>query len=95
MFEGMLLDPAYGLSLPARIAAAGLLVLEVDARLHLACGGSALARMMGESTRALADKYIATGETSAHDIERFIANAGSQQYSAIYYATVSVVANKP
>jgi SAM-dependent methyltransferase len=95
MFEEMLLDPAYGLSLPEKIAAAGLQVLEVDSRIHLACGGSPLARMMGESTRALADKYVATGEASLSDIERYIANAGNPCFWSVYYATVSVIAKKP
>ena len=95
MFEDMSLDPAYGLSLPEKTAAAGLHVLEVDTRIHLACGGSPVARMMGESTRALADKYVATGEASPSDIERYIANAGNHHFWAVYYATVCVVAKKP
>jgi SAM-dependent methyltransferase len=95
MFQEVLLDPAYGLSLPQKTAATGLHVLEIDSRLHLACGGSPLARMVGESTSALADKYVATGEASPSDIERYIANAGNRRFWAVYYATVSVIARKP
>jgi SAM-dependent methyltransferase len=94
MFQEMLLDPAYGLSLPEKTAAAGLQVLHVDARIHLACGGSPVARMMGESTSALADKYVATGKASPSDIERYIANAGNHRFWAVYYVTVSVAAKK-
>ena len=65
MFEQMQLDPAYGLSLPGKIATAGLQVLRVDSRIHLNRGGDTMARMMGESTRALRDKYVATGEANA------------------------------
>jgi SAM-dependent methyltransferase len=92
MFEQMQLDPAYGLSLPARIAAAGLQVLTVDSRIHLNRGGDTMARMMGESTRALREKYIATGEADATDIEKYIENANNARFWAVYYSTVSVIA---
>jgi SAM-dependent methyltransferase len=95
MFEQMHLDPAYGLSLPRRVAAEGLELVEVDARLHLARGGSLMARMMGASERALADKYVATGEASHADIEHCIDKTNDDQHWAVYYSTVSVVATKP
>ena len=54
-----------------------------------------MARMMGHSTSALRDKYIATGDTSPPDIEKYIHNANNDRFWAVYYATVSVVAAKP
>lgn len=93
MFEQMQLDPAYGLSLPAKIEAAGLQVQRVDSRIHLNRGGDKLARMMGESTRALRDKYIATGEASGADIEKYIENASNDRFWAVYYSTVTVIAS--
>jgi predicted O-methyltransferase YrrM len=95
MFEQMQLDPAYGLSLPRKIATAGLQVLKVDSRLHVNRGGDTMARMMGESTRALSDKYVATGEADAKDINKYIENANNDRFWAIYYSTVSVVAALP
>ena len=94
MFEDMGLDPAYGLSLPKKVAAQGLEILEVDSRLHLARGGSLMAQMMGASERALADKYVATGEASHADVERYIGSTNDDQFWTVYYSTVSVVAMK-
>jgi SAM-dependent methyltransferase len=94
MFEELQLNPAYGLSLPAKIACQGFQLVEVDSRMHLARGGSAMARMMAASTRALAGKYVATGETRDGDIEAYIRNAENPRLWAVYYSTVSVVARK-
>jgi Methyltransferase domain len=94
LFEDLLLDPAYGLTLPEQVAGAGLHVVRVDARIHLTCGGSPLARMMGESTRALADRYVATREATHADIEQYLGNAANDRFWAVYYSTVSVTATK-
>lgn len=94
MFEQMQLDPAYGLSLPAKIAAERLQILRVVGHLHLNRGGDTMARMMGESTRALADKYVATGEATPADTEKYIENANDTRFWAVYYSTVSAVAVK-
>jgi SAM-dependent methyltransferase len=95
MFEELSLDPAYGFTLPQKVDAVGLAIQNVDSCIHLACGGSALARMMAESTAALADKYVATTEASPPDIEQYIANAHNPHFWAVYYSTVSVIASKP
>jgi hypothetical protein len=92
MFEQMQLDPAYGLSLPAKVAAEGLQVVRVVADLHLNRGGDAMGRMMGESTRALGDKYLATGNAGPADIEKYIENSNKDGFWAVYHSTVSVVA---
>jgi hypothetical protein len=94
MFEQMQLDPAYGLSLPGKIAAEGLQVLRVDSRIHLNRGGDTMARMMGESTKALREKYVATGQADPADIEKYIENTNNDQFWAVYYSTVSVIAAK-
>lgn len=94
LFENMGLNPRFGLTLPEKVAAEGLQVQEVDSRNHLARGGSLMARMMGTSTRALADKYIATGEASEADIDRYIDNTNDNQFWTVYYSTISVVATK-
>lgn len=92
LFEEMGLDPSYGLSLPKKVTAEGLEIIEVDSRLHLARGGSLMARMMGMSEKALAEKYVATGEATYADIERSIANNQDDDFWTVHYATVSVVA---
>jgi SAM-dependent methyltransferase len=94
MFEGLLLDPAYGLTLPRKVAAQGLHIIEVDSRTHFARGGSPIARMMAASTRALASKYVATGQTTQSDIDEYARNAANDQFWTVYYSTVSVVATK-
>lgn len=94
MFEQMQLDPAFGLGLPQKIAGEGLRILRVDSRIHLHRGGDTMARMMGESTRALRDKYIATGEADGAEIEKYIERANDDRIWAVYYSTVSVVAQK-
>jgi SAM-dependent methyltransferase len=94
MFEQMRLDPAFGLGLPRKMAGEGLRVLRVDSRIHLRRGGDPMAHMMGESTRALRDQYIGTGEANAGDVEKYIDNANNDRFWAVYYSTVSVVAEK-
>jgi len=94
MFEQMQLDPAYGLSLPAKVAAEGLRLQRVEARLHLNRGGDTLARMMGESTHALRDRYVGTGKANQADVERYIENAADPQSWFVYYSTVAVIAEK-
>jgi SAM-dependent methyltransferase len=94
MFEEMELEPAYGLSLPEKVSARGLRILQVDSRLHLARGGDPIARMMGESTRALGARYVETGEAGPEDIEAYIANANDERCWGVWYSTVSVIAAK-
>ena len=94
MFEELDLDPAYGLSLPKNVAIAGFDVVEVNSRLHLARGGSLMAQMMAASKKALADKYVATGEATLTDIHRCIDNDNDDQFWTVYYSTVSVIAKK-
>ena len=53
-----------------------------------------MARMMGASTTALADKYVATGQASESDIKDYVQSTNNDQFWTIYYATVSVVATK-
>ena len=94
MFEQMGLDPAFGLGLPRKLAGEGLRILRADSRIHLNRGGDPIARMMGESTRALRDKYVGTGEADGADIDKYIENANNDRFWSVYYSTVSVVAEK-
>lgn len=94
-FQDRGLNPAFGLSLPESIARQGLEVLETDARIHLARGNSAMARMMASSTAALSDMYVGTGEVSEPEVQEFISQARDPECRAVYYSTISVVAVKP
>ena len=94
MFDEMQLDPDYGLALPQRVSGAGFEVCQVDARMHLHQGGDTLARMMGHSSNALQEKYIATGEADVADIAKYIENSTNHQFWAVYYSTVTVVARR-
>lgn len=53
-----------------------------------------MARMMGASTSALAERYIATGEATRTDIDQYILNSGDQRFWTVYYTTVSLIATK-
>ena len=92
MFEQMELDPAFGLTLPQKIAAMGLEILRVDSRIHLHRGGDTMARMMGHSTNALRDKYVATGKCDESDIDAYIEHSMDPNFWAVYYSTAAVVA---
>ena len=53
-----------------------------------------MAQLMGTSTRALADKYVDTGQASDADIDLYIQNTNEHQSWTIYYSTVSVIATR-
>ncbi len=95
MFVDLGLNPAYGLSLPKKLEAEGFEVLDVHARLHFAPGLSPVAEVMAESAAALRDKYIATGEASASDLDDYMTNAKNDKYWSVYYSTISVIAKCP
>jgi len=95
MFEDIGSDPGYGLRLPEKVAAEGLRIVDVDSRLHLAPGGSIVARVMGASAQALADRYVATGEARGSDVDEYVESAKDDRSWKVYYSTVSVVASKP
>ncbi len=95
MFTNLGLNPTYGLRLPQNLFKHGFEILDVQSKLHLASGGSPVAKMMGKSAEALAEKYIATGKTCASDIKQYIANAEDPEYWSVYYNTTAVIALRP
>lgn len=95
MFSGMSLDPGYGKRLPLALARCGFQVTRVDARSHLEPGGGPVASVMADSTQALRDKYVATGEAIHDDVDRYITAARDPASWALYYSTVGVVASNP
>lgn len=92
MFTNAGLDPAYGLSLPRKMAEAGLNIVLTNSRLHLCSGGAPVANLMAESALVLRTDYTGTGMASDHDVERYVANAHDPRYWSVYYSTVSVMA---
>ncbi len=94
-FEERNLNPQFGLELPQSVAELGLSIVDVDARLHLARGGSEMSRMMTASLHALRATYLETGEVTENQLDQYIAEADDPQSWAVYYSTVSVIASKP
>lgn len=92
MFENAGLDPGYGLGLPRKMERAGLSVLRVKATAHLCRGHSPIANVMAESAMVLRQEYTGTGAAADRDIDRYAELAKDPQHWAVYYTTVSVVA---
>ncbi len=95
MFTDMGLNPGYGLTLPQKLEAAGFEITDVVSKIHFASGNSPVAKVMAESTEALHDKYITTGEAGDVDLKEYIANAKDEKYWSVYYSTISVIAKLP
>lgn len=94
MFVGRGMDHTLGARLPALFQKAGLRSISVENEASPVQGGSGLAAMMKRSAIHLREKYIATGEATAEDIERYGHFAEDRQSLAVYYATVRVRAQK-
>lgn len=92
MFENAGLDPGYGLALPRKLAAAGMIVVRTHGAMHLCPGQSPVAGVMAESALVLRQEYTGTGITTDEDIDHYVANASDPQYWSVYYSTVSVTA---
>jgi len=94
MFSARGMDYSLGVKLPVILQGCGLQQLSVDNDTPLSKGGSEIATIMKMSTVQLAEKYVATGEATQEDIEKYCLFADDQNAWAIYYATVGVVAQK-
>ena len=94
MFAALSLDPGFGKRLPMRLSRQGLPVTHIDARAHLEPGAGPVALVMSESAAALRDKYLATGEATRGDIERYNHGTRDPTSWAIYYSTVGIIARK-
>lgn len=92
MFRKLGIDHAAGLTLPATLQSLGIENLRVDNDAPLARGGSGIARMMKMSAEQLRDKYIATKEVTAEDVDAYGKFAENPNTWAIYYATIAVTA---
>ena len=92
MFANRKMDAALGVKLPALFQQLGLQQLSVENEVPLSAGSSGVANVMKLSTLQLAEKYIATGESTQVDIEQYCQFAEDRNAWAIYYATVGVTA---
>jgi SAM-dependent methyltransferase len=95
MFSLRAMDYAFGARLPAVLQERSLEDISIENDSAIVCGGSPHALMMGMSTSALADKYIATKRATAQDIERYVRFAADPACWATYHATIRAVARKP
>jgi len=92
MYQKLGIDHAMGLQMPAALQSLGIENLRVDNDAPLARGGSGIARMMRMSAEQLRDKYIATNEVTAEDVDAYCEFAESPGTWAIYYSTIAVTA---
>ena len=94
MFIDLCLDPSFGLKLPLILLKNGLRVERVIGDQHLCCGNSKIAKMMGRSTATLREKYTRTQKASEQDVQTYIKNSLNEDFWAVYYSTISVIARK-
>jgi ubiquinone/menaquinone biosynthesis C-methylase UbiE len=95
MFSNKGLDSAFGIKLPSILQQLSLQSLQVENDVPLSEGGSNIATMMKMSARQLAEKYIATGEATGEDIEKYCQFAENKTSWGVYLAKVGVIAQKP
>ena len=95
MYRILGIDHAMGLKLPGVLKDLGVENLRVENDAPVAPGGSGVARMMRMSADQLRDKYLATGEAMAEDIDNYRDFAGNPDTRAVYYSTIAVVAQRP
>ncbi|NES03658.1 MAG: class I SAM-dependent methyltransferase [Okeania sp. SIO2F4] len=94
MFADKGMDYALGGKLPGIFQKYDWQKLSLENDTPVSAGGSGIAKMMKMSTMQLAQKYIATSKATQSDIENFYLFADDPNTSAIYYATVAVIAQK-
>ena len=94
MFTEKEMNYALGINLPAIFQQRGLKKLSVENDVPISHGGSGIAKMMKMSTMQLAQKYIATGEATQSDIEKYCLFTDDPNTWGIYYGTVGVIAQK-
>ena len=80
--------------LPSIFQNFGLQLHSVENDAPLSAGGSGVATMMKMSTVQLAQKYIATGEATDEDVQKYCRFAENPSSWAVYYATVGVIGQK-
>lgn len=95
MYAKLGIDYAMGLQLPAVLPALGMENLRVDNDTPLARGGSGIARMVKMAAEQLRDKYIATNEATAEDVDAYCTFAENPDTWAMYYSTIAVTAQAP
>ena len=94
MFADRGLDYSLGIKLPSSFQKLGLQQLIVENDVPLSVGGSGVAAVMKLSAMQLADKYVATGEVTHEDIQRYCQFAENPSSWAVYQATVGVAGRK-
>ena len=94
MYSSKGLDHALGARLPALFRKLGVKGLVIENDSPISQGGAGVATMMSMSAAQLKEKYLATGEATAHDIENYGKFTRSQDSWAIYYATIAAIGKK-
>ncbi|NJN87130.1 MAG: methyltransferase domain-containing protein [Leptolyngbyaceae cyanobacterium SL_7_1] len=94
LFADRAMDGALGVKLPAILQSLGVELAIVEDEAHLCAGGAGVATVMKLSTLQLAEKYMATGKTTAPDIQAYCQFADDPQAWGIYYATIGAIGRK-
>jgi len=94
MFSLKDLKPHYGSTAHISLESIGFSIKENKPYLHLCSGGDDVAQLMYLSTNALQESYIATGICSEDDIQAYLYACKDLESLAVYYATVSIIAEK-
>lgn len=93
-YSGMGLDWSVGVKLPALLKTQRLRNLSWETNTHLNHGETGIARIMRMSTEHLRPRYLDTGFATDQDIERYLQFTESRDSWAVYYSTISVMAQK-
>lgn len=88
------MDYSLGIKLPSIFQQLGLQQLTVENEVPLSEGGSGIAEIMKLSAIQLRDKYLATGEVTSEDIQRYCQFAENPTSWAVYHGTVGIIGQK-
>ncbi len=94
MFADGRMNHGFGAELPQLVAETGCRIHQIEHDAPASTGGEALARMMGQSAVHLRTKYLATRLVNETQLEHYEALTRDPAASAVYYATVRVVARR-
>ncbi len=95
MYDAKGTDWSVGFKLPRLLQHAGCTDLYSEQEAPLSQGGIGIASIMRQSAVQLREKYLETGQVTAHDLDDYAQLANDPSSWAVYYATVRVKACKP
>jgi len=94
LFSSKNIDHAFGKHLREIIVGCGFANIQEETYAPLEQGGTGTAEIMRLSALQLRDQYLKTGAVSDSDLREYVELASDPDQMAVYYATVSVWAQK-